>query len=288
MGQAHLVVVTGMSGSGRTTAIRALEDVGFFCIDNLPIVLLDKFLVLAERHEEIRRVAVGVDVRERSFLGLMSQALQEARALGHRVNVVFLDASDDVLIRRYSETRRRHPLAAEAGSLADAIRLERKLLEDVRAEADWVVDTSDLNVHALKNLIQQAYGPQSERRMSVAVVSFGYRHGMPREADYVFDCRFLPNPYFQDNLRSKSGLDEDVKGYIIGHADWGEFFSRLAQFIEFTIPRHEKEGKPIITLAFGCTGGRHRSVVVAEEVARWLKDKGFSVRVSHRDVEERQ
>lgn len=286
MGKAHVVIVTGMSGSGRTTAIRALEDAGFFCIDNLPIVLLDKFLVLAERHEEIRRVALGVDIRERGFLHALAATLQEVRSLGHRLDVIFLDATDETLIRRYSETRRRHPLSGETVSLADAISRERKTLQEVRAQADWVVDTSELNVHQLKALVQQAYNPTGATRMTVSVVSFGYRHGVPRESDYVFDCRFLPNPYFVDRLRAKSGLDPEVRDYVVGQPDWKEFFERVSGLIGFSIPRHEREGKPLLTVAFGCTGGRHRSVVAAEAVAEWLRDRGVLVRVIHRDVEE--
>ncbi len=286
MGKAHVVIVTGMSGSGRTTAIRALEDAGFFCIDNLPIVLLDKFLVLAERHEEIRRVGLGVDIRERGFLHALAATLQEVRSLGHRLDVIFLDATDETLIRRYSETRRRHPLSGETVSLADAISRERKTLQEVRAQADWVVDTSELNVHQLKALVQQAYNPTGATRMTVSVVSFGYRHGVPRESDYVFDCRFLPNPYFVDRLRAKSGLDPEVRDYVVGQPDWKEFFERVSGLIGFSIPRHEREGKPLLTVAFGCTGGRHRSVVAAEAVAEWLRDRGGLVRVIHRDVEE--
>lgn len=286
MGKAHVVIVTGMSGSGRTTAIRALEDVGFFCIDNLPIVLLDKFLLLAERHEEIRRVALGVDIRERGFLQAIAATLGEVRSLGHRLDVIFLDATDETLIRRYSETRRRHPLSGETVSLAEAIQRERGMLEGVRSQADWVVDTSELNVHQLKALIQQAYDPQAASRMTVSVVSFGYRHGVPRESDYVFDCRFLPNPYFVDGLRAKSGLDAEVRDHVRGQPEWEEFFARVTGLIGFTLPRHEKEGKPLLTVAFGCTGGRHRSVAVAEAVAEWLREQGCPVRVTHRDVEE--
>ncbi len=286
MGKAHVVIVTGMSGSGRTTAIRALEDAGFFCIDNLPIVLLDKFLLLAERHEEIRRVALGVDIRERGFLHALAATLKEVRSLGHRLDVIFLDATDETLVRRYSETRRRHPLSGETVSLADAITRERKMLQEVRSQADWVVDTSELNVHQLKALVQQAYDPQVASRMTVSVVSFGYRHGVPRESDYVLDCRFLPNPYFVDRLRAKSGLDPEVRDHVVGQPEWKEFFDRVSGLIAFVLPRHEREGKPLLTVAFGCTGGRHRSVVVAEAVAEWLRDSGVPVRVIHRDVEE--
>lgn len=285
MEKVHVVIVTGMSGSGRTTAIRALEDTGFFCVDNLPIVLLDKFLLLAERHEEVRRVALGVDIRERGFLHALSAALKGVRSLGYRLDVIFLDATDETLIRRYSETRRRHPLSGETVSLAAAIVRERRILRRVRAQADWVIDTSELNVHQLKALIQQAFDPQAAGRMIVSVVSFGYRHGVPRESDYVLDCRFLPNPYFVDSLRQKSGLDPEVREHVMGHPEWNPFFERVTALVGFSIPRHEREGKPFLTVAFGCTGGRHRSVVAAEAMAEWLRREGYPVRVAHRDVE---
>jgi len=286
MSKAHVVIISGLSGSGRTTAIRALEDAGFFCIDNLPIVLLDKFLVLAEHHEEIHRVALGVDTRERGFLKDFRTTVLDLRARGHRLDVIFLDAADEVLIRRYSETRRRHPLGDESTSLQEGIARERRMLAELRSLADWVVDTSELNVHQLKALIQQAYDPHAALRIAVNVVSFGFRHGVPRESDYVFDCRFLPNPYFVDGLRARSGLEAEVRDFVTGHPEWERFFERLRGLLEFTLPLHEREGKPLLTLAFGCTGGRHRSVVVAEAVAAWLREQGRLVRTIHRDVEE--
>lgn len=284
----RMIIVSGMSGSGRTTAIHALEDCGYFCVDNLPIVLLDKFLTLAERHEEIKRVALGIDTRERGFLHAFEEAINQSRALGHEVEVLFLDARDDVLIRRFSETRRRHPLAEESGSLADGIAKERQMLRELRALANRVIDTSEMNVHELKALIQRLYDERASGRMAVVVMSFGYRHGLPRESHYTFDCRFLPNPYFVEGLRAKSGLDREVRDFLLSQPLWHEYMDRLRSFLSFALPMHEREGKALTTIAFGCTGGRHRSVAVAEEVGRWLTEEGWSVRVVHRDVEEQE
>jgi len=287
MEKTHVVIVTGLSGSGRSTAIKALEDIGFYCIDNLPIVLLDKVLLLAETHQEVRRIAIGVDIREKAFLGAFEETVGGARAQGHRVDIVFLEASDEALIRRFSETRRRHPLLDGGIGLSEAIVQERQMLMRMKAQATHVVDTTLMNVHQLKGLIQQMFS-QSPSGVTLNIVSFGYRYGLPREADYVFDCRFLPNPFFVEGLQSKSGSDEEIKTFLRGQAGFKEFLEKVQQYLLFVLPMHEKEGRPLVTIAFGCTGGRHRSVATAEEVAGMLKEKGFMVRVSHRDVEEAQ
>ncbi|NOZ01514.1 MAG: RNase adapter RapZ [Deltaproteobacteria bacterium] len=285
MPKAHVVVVTGLSGSGKSTAIKSLEDLGFFCIDNLPVVLLDKFLTLAEQQDEFDRVALGIDVRERGFLDLLVGTMETIRGLGHRLDVIFLDASDDVLIRRYSETRRRHPLGSETSSLAADIELERKMLSDVRTHAGWVIDTTDLNVHQLKSLITKVYDPKKASSMTVSVVSFGFKRGLPRAADYVFDSRFLPNPYFVDELRACSGKCREVREFLESGPEWGAFLSRIEELLKLTIPRHEEEGRPVLTVAVGCTGGRHRSVAVVEALARRLKHIGLPVRLTHRDID---
>jgi UPF0042 nucleotide-binding protein len=284
MEKAHVVIVTGVSGSGKSTAIRALEDLGFFCIDNLPVVILDKFLVLADQHEQIRRVALGMDCREKDFLGSFPEVVEGVKALGHQVDVIYLDASDEVLLRRFSETRRRHPLEPEVGSVAEGIALERQMLARVRERAGWVIDTTGLNVHELKSRIQQAYDPARTRGMGVNLVSFGFKHGAPREADYLLDCRLLPNPYFVEGLRARSGLDADVIAYLHGRAEWRPWTRAIAELLELAIPMHEVEGKPLLTVAFGCTGGRHRSVAVVEEIAGALRTRGFAVRTVHRDM----
>jgi UPF0042 nucleotide-binding protein len=281
----HFVVVTGLSGSGKSTAIRALEDIGFFCVDNLPVVILDKLLVLAEAGEKFRRVALGIDAREREFLDAFAETLARIRALGHTVDVVFLDTSDDVLYRRFSETRRRHPLEAEAGTLTAGIARERDILARVREQASWSIDTSDLSVHQLKAAVQQAYDPHRGGRMAVTIKSFGFRNGTPREADYVFDCRFLPNPYFEPVLRPLDGRDAPIRDFLAGRPEWAPFQDRLRDFLDFVLPLHEAEGKPTVTLAFGCTGGRHRSVAVSETVAAFLRPSGRNVTVVHRDMD---
>jgi len=285
MEKTQVVIVTGLSGSGRSTAIKALEDIGFYCIDNLPIVLLDKVLLLAETHQEVRRVAIGVDIREKLFLGAFEETIAGARAQGHRVDIVFLEASDEVLIRRFSDTRRRHPLLDDGMGLLEAITQERLMLARMKAQATHVVDTTLMNVHQLKGLIQEMFS-ESPTGVSLNIVSFGYRYGLPREADYVFDCRFLPNPFFVEGLQSKSGVDEEVKTFLRAQSGFREFLERVEQYLLFVLPMHQKEGRPLVTIAFGCTGGRHRSVAAAEEIARMLNEKGFRVRVSHRDVEE--
>lgn len=286
MKTAHVVIITGLSGSGKSTAIRALEDVGFFCIDNLPIVLLDKILTLAEHHEEIRRVALGIDARERRFLDGFQEAVSRVRADGHQVDVLFLDCDDDMLMRRYSETRRRHPLEPETGSLATGIAAERKLLAGVRDTATWPIDTSELNLHQLKAMVQQAFGPTMSHRMGVSLVSFGFKHGAPREADWQIDCRLLPNPYFVEGLRPKTGLDAEVRAFLEGRDEWQPFLDRLLALLRFAVPLHEAEGKPMLTVAVGCTGGQHRSVAVCEALAATLRDQGVPVRVSHRELAE--
>jgi UPF0042 nucleotide-binding protein len=283
MSKAQVVIVTGLSGSGKSTAIKALEDLGFFCIDNLPVVILDKFLLLADQHPQVGRVALGIDARERSFLGSFAEAIDGVKALGHAVDVIFLDAADDVLIRRFSETRRRHPLEPEAGSVAEGIARERVVLAPLRERATWLVDTSRHTVHQLKSLVQQAYDP-SRARMGLHLVSFGFKHGAPHEADYVFDCRLLPNPYFVEGLRPKSGTDPEVRAFLESRPEWPGLCDRVGDLLEWAIPLHEGEGKPVLTVAFGCTGGRHRSVAMAEALAARLREKGHAVRLVHRDM----
>lgn len=286
MSSAHVVIVTGLSGSGKSTAIRALEDLGFFCIDNLPLVILDKFLTLAEDHQQVRRVALGVDARERLFLDAFPETLQRVRALGHRVEVLFLDCQDDVLLRRYSATRRRHPLEAEAGSLAAALALERLLLEPLKEQAAWIIDTSSLNVHQLKARVMQAWDPERSRRTGVVVMSFGYRNGVPREADYVIDCRGLPNPYFVDTLRPLTGRDPEVRQFLEERLEWAPFRDRVLDLLRTSLPMHEAEERPVVTIALGCTGGQHRSVALAVVVADALRADGHVVSITHRELED--
>lgn len=279
-----IIIITGLSGSGKSFAIRALEDCGFFCVDNLPAPLILKFIDLCHGYqEEILRIALGVDLRGGQFLRALPQVVAEMRSGGHYVQVLFFDASDDVLLRRFSETRRPHPLAGE-DSIQDGILRERKALEPIRALADKVMDTSDFNVHQLKREMQQQFceTPQA-RRMALFFSSFGYKYGIPHDTDMILDVRFLPNPYFVNELRDKTGLDAEVKNYVLGDPETGAFLDRLYALLEFTLPLYEREGKSSLTLALGCTGGRHRSVVLVEELKRRFGD--LRIHVKHRDID---
>jgi RNase adapter protein RapZ len=281
-----IIIITGLSGSGKSFAIRALEDNGFFCVDNLPALLIPKFIDLCQGYqEEIRRIALGVDLRGGAqFLQALPQVLSDMRNASHHVQVVFFDASDDVLLRRFSETRRPHPLAGD-GSIQDGISLEREALQSIRALADKVIDTSDFNVHQLRREIEQQFcqAPQA-RRMSLFFTSFGYKFGIPHDTDMILDVRFLPNPYFVNELRPRSGLESEVKEYVMGNLETRMFLDRLYALLEFALPLYEREGKSILTLALGCTGGRHRSVVLVEELQKRFGEN-FPVHIKHRDID---
>ena len=281
-----IIVVTGLSGSGKSGVIRALEDNGFFCIDNLPVVLIPKFIDLCQGYrEEIKRIALGIDLRERLFFQSWPEVLAELRVAGHRVEVLFLDAADEVLLRRFSETRRPHPLAGE-GSIQEGIVRERKALEGMRALADKIIDTSDFNVHELKREVEQYYSQsQSPRKMNLFMNSFGYKYGIPHDTDMIVDVRFLPNPFFVNELRAKNGLEPDVKEFVLKREETHVFLDRLYSLLEFVLPQYEREGKSSLTLALGCTGGKHRSVVLVEELKKRLDQERFRIHVKHRDID---
>ncbi len=279
------VVVTGLSGSGKSTALRVLEDLGFYCIDNLPAALIPRFVELWESsHEEVGRVALGIDARAGRFLQDLPRTLDDLRASGVAVEVLYLDASDDVLVRRFSETRRPHP-AAEGGSVADGIQREREALRPLREVADRILDTSAFTVHELRAALRDLIEHPETGRMTVTLVSFGYKYGLPSDADLAIDCRFLPNPFFVEELRPKTGLDPAVADYVLRREDTREFLARLESLLAFTLPRYQREGKSYLTIAIGCTGGRHRSVVLVEELQRRLAAAGHHVLVRHRDAE---
>lgn len=281
-----IFIITGLSGSGKSVAIHALEDNGFFCIDNLPALLIPKFIDLCQGYqEEIKRIALGVDLRGGQFLQSWPQVLAEMRAAGHHVQVLFFDASDEVLLRRFNETRRPHPLAGQ-GSVQEGITRERTALESMREVADKSIDTSELNVHQLKKQMEENFCqvPDS-RRMNVFLTSFGYKYGIPHDTDIIFDVRFLPNPYFVNELRGKTGLEAEVKEHVLRDQETRAFLDRLNKLLEFTLPLYEREGKSSLTLALGCTGGRHRSVVLIEELQRRLDHDKFPIHVKHRDVD---
>ena len=281
----RLVVVTGLSGSGKSTAIRVLEDLGFYCIDNLPVALIPRFVELWESsQEEVRRVALGIDVRERHFLDEAPRVFQELRTSGVALEVLYLEASDEVLVRRFSETRRPHPAAA-GGVPADGIRHERERLRGLREIADRVLDTSALTVHELRSALRDVVERPEAGTMTIALQSFGYKYGLPTDSDLAFDCRFLPNPFFVEELRPRTGLDPQVADYVLRREETQEFLRRVTELLEFLLPRYQHEGKSYLTIALGCTGGRHRSIVLAEELRRRLDGRGHRVLVRHRDAE---
>ena len=280
------VIITGLSGAGKSYAIKCLEDMGYFCVDNLPTTLIPTFAELCvQSSRQIRKIALGVDVREGEYLAHFVDALHALRARGHGVEVLFLEAADEALVRRYHETRRRHPLAGE-GSVLDGIRAERHALAHLREVADRIVDTSGITVHQLKDHLQQAYGRQEPRgSLTVSLVSFGFKHGLPYDADLVFDVRFLPNPHFVEELRSMDGRDAPAAKFVLSHKESRELLTRLEDLLRFLLPLYQREGKAYLTLAIGCTGGRHRSVTLVESLRTYLEELGFTPIVRHRDLD---
>ena len=284
-GRLRVVVVSGLSGSGKSTAIHVLEDLGFYCIDNMPVALVTKFVELWESSgEDVRRVALGIDVRERRFLAEFPRVCAELRSAGVDLEVLYLEATDDVLVRRFSETRRPHP-AADGGSLVDGIRREREKLLPLRELADRILDTSALTVHELRDALRELVERPETGTMTVTLISFGYKYGSPSDADLTVDCRFLPNPFFVEELRHQTGLDVAVAEYVLRRDETEEFLARLMNLLEFTLPRYQREGKSYLTIGIGCTGGRHRSIVLVEELRRRLEALGHRVLVRHRDAE---
>ena len=280
------IVVTGMSGAGKSAASRCLEDLGFFCIDNLPAALIPKVAELcAQSEKRIERVALVADAREGRFLDVLFDSLDTLRREGHQVRTVFLDASDDALVRRFSESRRPHPMAP-GGSALEGIRAERERLAALKARADQVIDTSSFTVHEFRKLLATAFlDLPAPPRMVLSLVSFGYRYGLPVDADLVFDARCLPNPHFVEALRPLPGSALAVQAFVLAAPQARGFLERVQHLLEFALPLYVHEGKAYLTVAIGCTGGRHRSVVLAEELARRLHETGHEVAVRHRDVE---
>jgi len=274
------IIFTGVSGGGKTTALRAVEDLGFYCVDNLPLPLLGDFVETMKAEPHIDRAALVIDARLRNYIEGYALAHLALTSSGHVVEVVYLDARDDVLVRRFSQTRRRHPLGGD--DLIAGLREERKLLAPLRAQATTCIDTSDLTVHQLKELIQDRY-LQTGSQLVLSLLSFGFRHGLPSHADLVFDVRFLPNPFFVDEMRHLTGLQPDVAQYVFQGKEGPEFLDRVEGLMKFLLPRYQAEGKVYLTAAIGCTGGKHRSVAVAEALGKRLS-QGWAVRVRHRDV----
>lgn len=281
----RICVITGLSGSGKSTAVKALEDEGFFCLDNLPLALLKVFIELADNSaERIRNIAIVIDIRAKDFFKDNESLFNELKQAGHKLDIIFLESSDEVLVRRFSETRRKHP-AISGGSVLEGIQLEREALSALREVATTVIDTTEINVHQLKEIITGIVsGDHPTKGFNLNIQSFGFRFGVPFDSDIVMDVRFLPNPYFIPEMKNLTGLDSEVAAFLSNQEDSSEFLDRLIWFIDFLIPRYIKEGKSYLTLSIGCTGGKHRSVYVVDVLKGFLQTRGLSIKVTHRDI----
>ncbi|HPC85482.1 MAG TPA: RNase adapter RapZ [Smithellaceae bacterium] len=281
----QVVIITGLSGSGKSTALRALEDIGFFCVDNLPVVLLPKFLsITLQSSPKIRQVALVMDLRQKTFLEKYQRIFERLKEQGYRIKILFLEAGEESLLRRFSETRRSHPLS-EKSSIMEGIQTEIKKLATLRQMADTVIDTTASNVHQLKDTVQKQFMPSASRKkMLISVMSFGYRYGLPADADLAIDVRFLPNPYYVEKLKNLTGHHRDVEKYVLNNEECKTFMSKAADMLNFIIPLYEKEGKVRLNVAFGCTGGKHRSVVMANQFSLFFQKRKFIVHTTHRDI----
>ncbi len=282
----RVLIITGLSGSGKSTAIRALEDIGFFCVDNLPVVLLPDFLeIQAAPDKDISQVAMVMDLREKGFIEQYPEIFKRLQEKGYRIEVLFLDSTDEALLHRFSETRRVHPMGTK-GSILDGILLEREKLAPLKQMAERVIDTSSLNVHQLKDTIQRLYlSSDRQIKLAVNIYSFGYRYGIPADADLVFDVRFLQNPYFVEELKHLTGNDPRVRDYVLEFNEGRTFILKLFDLMTFLVPLYDREGKSRLCIAMGCTGGKHRSVVMANMIATYFAEHAYPVSVTHRDVD---
>lgn len=282
----RFVVVTGMSGGGKSTVLKMLEDAGFYCVDNLPISLVEKFVELISMpNSEVSKVALGLDVRSDQSFQDATRVLTQLKQKGYTFEILYMEADENVLIKRYKESRRVHPLAPE-GRVEDGVRRERKVLENVRKSADYVIDTTHLLTRELKEELDRIFVENGEyNSLMVTVMSFGFKHGIPVDADLVFDVRFLPNPFYVDQLKNKSGNDREVQDYVLGFDEAEIFMEKLVDMIQFLIPNYVKEGKYSLVVGIGCTGGKHRSVTLANELYKRMKDKGtYGIKLYHRDL----
>lgn len=283
----RFVVVTGMSGGGKRTALKMLEDIGFYCVDNLPEPLVEKFVeVFATPDRAMTKVALGLDVRSDKTRGGVEKTLDMLREKGHTFEILFMDANEQVILRRYKESRRLHPLA-EDGRIEEGIRRERCILEGLRGKADYVIDTSNLLTRELKEELDRIFIKGEEyNSLMINIVSFGFKNGIVADADLVFDVRFLPNPFYIDELKQKTGNDKEVQDYVMSFEEAHVFMDKLTELINFLIPNYIKEGKYQLVIGIGCTGGKHRSVTLANALYDRLKDKGsYGIKISHRDVD---
>lgn len=284
MNDLTIIIVTGLSGSGKSTALKTLEDLGFYCVDNLPVVLLSGFIELCRASSaSISRIALGIDIREGVFLQKCLPEIAELRTGGYLVEVLFLECDDDILIQRFSETRRQHP-ASKNASVREGIRVERHMLSSLRTAADRIVDTSRMNVHQLRTLFHSHFGGVAGPVMAVTFMSFGFKYGVPHDMDMLLDVRFLPNPYFVPELKQLTGNDGPVVDYVLSQSETQAFRERLREFLAFQIPLFEREGKSYLTVALGCTGGRHRSVTIANTLRDDFAAERERVFVFHRDI----
>lgn len=282
----RFVVITGMSGAGKSLAMRCLEDLGYYCVDNMPPMLLGKFAELCcQTDSKIDKVALVIDTRGGEMFADAAVCIDSLEKGGNNCEILFLDADDGILVKRYKESRRKHPLSAD-GRLLEGIARERDLLSDIREQADYVVNTSDMQPRALKEYLTNLFGQEydQERSLSVNVVSFGFKYGLPMDADLVFDVRFLPNPFYIPELKPKTGLDQEVRDYVNQWPQTVEFTQKLKDLLLFLMPHYIEEGKSQLVIAIGCTGGKHRSVTLAGETSRILSEQGYRVALSHRDI----
>lgn len=287
MKNVQILIVSGLSGAGKSHVIKSLEDFGFYCIDNLPAPLLPKFIALCDQPGgRIKKAALGIDIREQEFLGEFLSFYDALRTEGYPITLLFVEARDEVLLRRFSETRRPHPLAPpdQAGSVLDGIHRERAQMTAVRLRADRILDTSDFHVHQLKEVIGRDYGPTTDGRLNVTLIAFGYKFGLPLEVDLLFDVRFLHNPNFDPALKHLTGEDDRVMESVVSSSSAATFLEKVYALVDFLIPRYEKEGKSYLTIGIGCTGGRHRSVSIARALAAHIQAGGYGARCQYRDI----
>ncbi len=281
----EMLIISGLSGAGKSRVAAAMEDLDFYCVDNMPVALIPKFAELcAATRGRYERVALVSDIRSRDSFDELFKALDELSAAGFEYKILYIDASVDTIVKRYKETRRRHPLDVEGGGLENAVRREIKMLEGVRGRADYVINTTGLTLGRLQRTLQRLFGAGDTEKLRVSVMSFGYKYGIPMEADLVFDVRFLPNPFYVPELTEKNGLDDDVYDYVFSSDQAREFLGKLEELIDFLLPNYQEEGKMNLTVCIGCTGGHHRSVAVTEALSKYLEDRGHEVECIHRDI----
>lgn len=281
----RLIIITGLSGSGKTLAVRAFEDMGYFCVDNLPVRLIPVFTDLLFRSQkEITTAAIVVDIREGEFLQDFPGVVEKLKETGYSVEIIFFEASTDVLKRRFSETRRPHPLSIGI-DLDQGIKKEKEIMEPIRKAANTVIDTSAFTIHEFRQFLRSSFMPSESTELNITFISFGYKYGIPAESDLIFDVRFLPNPYFIEDLKAKTGLDQEIISYLESFPAYREFLKRTGELITFLLPEYIKEGKSYLTISIGCTGGRHRSVSIIEALRAHLEKDGYSPKIIHRDIE---